>query len=107
MRKTKEQKAAELQEAKDSYVGTIYKWGSWEQGWHGRNVVVDIDEKYVYFKSVYKTRDEIVFIKDKVKVLESGWFIDKGMSSKITHKEFERRLKKTYTFVEVVSDFNK
>ena len=90
--------------SEDSCIGNIYKWGSWDDGWMGNEIVVDIDKKYVYLKSIYKEKD-IVFIKKNVKPIEKGWFIKINDSTKLTHKEFERKLKITYSFVEKLEKF--
>jgi hypothetical protein len=91
-----------LKEYKNYYIGNIYSWGDWEQGWMGKVVVVDIDKKHIYLQSVYKEKD-ITFIKDKVKPIEKEWFINTGTPIKLTHKEFEKDLIKKYTFIEKVN----
>ena len=85
-------------------IGNIYSWGDWEQGWMGKVIVIEVDKKHVYLQSIYKEKD-IVFIKDRVKSIEKGWFINTLEPIKLTHKEFEKDLIKIYTFVEKIEIF--
>lgn len=87
------------------WIGNIYKWGSWEYGWMGNNIVIGVDKKHVYIKSAYK-KDDITFIMKEVKPIGDKWYMQTNKFEEVrsyTHKRFFDKLKgdraEDYTFV--------